>query len=314
MMVLARSACLLALVWFAVATPPIAQTSGSQDGVRHSRTRLIMLGTGNPAANPDRFGPATVILVDRTPYLVDAGVGVIRRWAAAIRKYDLGLMPWDLRTLFLTHLHSDHTLGYPELILTPWTLANDARRGTAHSALPPLRVFGPAGTRAMTDHVLAAYADDIRIRTGEGAEDAGGAGPVVDVTEIQPGMAFKDGNVTVTAFRVPHGTWKEAFGFRFVTPDKRIVLSGDTAFSPEVARECDGCDILVHEGGLATDASAYYRSFHTAAADVARIAKEARPGLLVLYHQRDANEEGLRVIRAAYAGRVVVANDLDLFQ
>jgi ribonuclease BN (tRNA processing enzyme) len=82
-----------------------------------------MLGTGNPSPNPDRFGPATVVLVDDVPYLVDSGVGVVRRWAAAIRANKLPSRPVDLRTAFITHLHTDHTLGLAELIFTPWTNA-----------------------------------------------------------------------------------------------------------------------------------------------------------------------------------------------
>ncbi len=268
-----------------------------------------MLGTGNPGANPDRFGPATVVLVDRVPYLVDAGAGVMRRWTAAIRKYSLELGPADLKTAFIRHLHTDHTLGYPDLIFTRWT---NARRGSAMSQT--LAVYGPNGLRAMTDHLIAAYREDIRIRTSAGGENAGASAPVIDVHEIDAGVVLKDANVTVTAFRVPHGTWAHAFGFTFVTPDKKIILSGDTAFSPEVARQCAGCDILVHEGGIANDDSAYFHAFHTNAEELGRLAEEAKPKLLVLYHQRDANDEGLRIIRARYHGRVVVANDLDLFQ
>jgi len=120
--------------------------------------------------------------------------------------------------------------------------------------------------------------------------------------------------VTVTAFAVPHGTWPHSFGFKFVTPDKKIVISGDTAYSPEVARQCDGCDILVHEGGIADDDSAYFHAFHTTAEELGRIARGARPKLLVLYHQRNANEAGVRIIRTFFSGPVVVANDLDLFE
>jgi ribonuclease BN (tRNA processing enzyme) len=125
-----------------------------------SRTHVVMLGTGNPNADPDRFGPATAIIVDSSVYLVDAGVGVVRRWTAAIRAHDLHFNAWDMRRLFITHLHSDHTLGYPDLILSSWTLESPQRE--------PLRVYGPRGTRAMTDHLLAAYVEDIDIRTRDG--------------------------------------------------------------------------------------------------------------------------------------------------
>jgi len=99
-----------------------------------SRTRVIMLGTGTPAADPERFGAAVVVLVDSTPYLFDMGDGVVRRWAAAIRSQGLPLAPSSLRTAFVTHLHSDHTLGYPDLILSSWTLERGPHR--------PLEIYG----------------------------------------------------------------------------------------------------------------------------------------------------------------------------
>jgi ribonuclease Z len=281
------------------------------------RTKLIMLGTGHPGANPDRFGPATVVLVDGIPYLVDVGVGVVRRWTAAVRKHQLPAASFQeaaaqLRIAFVTHLHTDHTLGYSDLIFTPWT---QRRVQGGVPGFPALEVFGPKGLRAMTDHLIAAYAEDVRIRLSEGGERPGGIAPVVNVHEIGAGVVFKDARVTVTAFNVPHGTWPQAFGYRFDTPDKRIVISGDTSPSATVAQQCGGCDILVHEGGrpTATGAdAAYARSFHTDAEGLARVANEAKPKLLVLYHQVDANEEGLRIIRSRYAGRIVVAEDLDL--
>ena len=137
---------------------------------------------------------------------------------------------------------------------------------------------------------VARHEDDVRIRTGPGGEQAGGPGPEVNAREIDAGVVFKDERVTVTAFRVPHGTWPHAFGFRFATPDKVIVFSGDTAFSEAIAEQCNGCDILVHEGGRANANDAYFRAFHTTAQELARIAVEARPKLLVLYHQRGENE------------------------
>ena len=125
---------------------------------------------------------------------------------------------------------------------------------------------------------------------------------------------YRDDRVTVDAFRVPHGKWEHAFGFRFRTPDKIIVISGDTAFSPTIAEHCNGCDILVHEGGITGDNSAYFRASHTSAEELVRVAATAKPKLLVLYHQRNANEDGLRIIRSGFQGPVVVATDLQVFE
>jgi ribonuclease BN (tRNA processing enzyme) len=278
---------------------------------RSSRTRVVMLGTGTPSADPDRFGPATVIIVDSTPYLVDFGVGVVRRWAAALRARVAPLNVWDLKTAFLTHLHSDHTLGFSELIFTSWTLEKGPRR--------PLEVYGPEGLGAMTGHLLAAYAADIRIRTDSGGELAGSPPPAVRVHEIQPGVIYRDSLVTVTAFLVHHGTWPQAFGYRFQTPDKDIVISGDAGPPSTIPAQCHQCDILIHEGGYVNARMGafgpYQRSFHTSADELAAIANQSHPKLLVLYHQPSGEEaERLNAIRARYRGAVVVAKDLDVFQ
>jgi ribonuclease Z len=124
---------------------------------------------------------------------------------------------------------------------------------------------------------------------------------------------YRDDRVTVDAFRVPHGKWEHAFGFRFRTPDKVIVISGDTAFTPAIAEQCNGCDILLHEGGF-SDNSAYFRESHTSAEELARVASAAKPKLLVLYHQRNANGDGVRIIRSGFQGPVVVASDLQVFE
>lgn len=276
-------------------------------GVRSGRTRVVMLGTGNPVADPDRFGPAMVVVVDSTAYLVDCGVGVVRRWAAAIRNGIGPFQPWDLRRVFITHLHSDHTLGYPDLILSSWTLERSQRE--------PLHVFGPTGTRAMTDALLRAYAEDIRVRTGPGGELAGSAAPKVDVHEITAGEVYHDALVRVTAFKVHHGTFPEAFGFRFQTPDRDIVISGDAAPPSSIPDQCHGCDILIHEGGFfhRDSGSEYQRQFHTSMEDLVEVARLARPKLLVMTHQPGNNESGLQFVREYYDGRVVVAHDLDVF-
>ena len=276
-----------------------------------SRTKLVMLGTGNPSPNPDRFGPATVVLVDDVPYLVDSGVGVVRRWAAAIRENKFSSRPADLKTAVITHLHTDHTLGLAELIFTPWT---NVPAGSP-AAVRPLEIFGPPGMTAMTRNLLAAYADDIRIRTSDGGSRAlsGSAGPLVNSHEVAAGEIYRDERVTVIAFNVTHGNWEHAYGYRFRTPDKTIVISGDTAYTPEIGRQCSGCDLLVHEGGF-NDDSSYFRAAHTNAEELARVAMEARPKRLILYHQRGDNEEGVRIIRSKFSGPVIVAKDLQVFE
>ena len=103
------------------------------------KTHVVLLGTGNPAPDPDRSGPATAIVVNGTAYLIDLGPGVVRRASAAFLEEGIqALEPTKLRVVFITHLHSDHTVGYPDLIFTPWTIGRRV----------PLEVYGPKGLQA----------------------------------------------------------------------------------------------------------------------------------------------------------------------
>jgi ribonuclease Z len=217
-----------------------------------------------------------------------------------------------LRVAFLTHLHSDHTLGLPDLMFSPWVLGRTT----------PLAVYGPPGTRAMVDHLRAAYAADVEIRLhgGEPSNKTGHGGVGHDVPA---GVVYRDALVTVTAFEVPHGRWPHAYGYRFDTPDRSVVISGDTRASDAVARACDGCDVLVHEvisaqhlAQRTPDWQAYHRLYHTLGPDLGDVATKARPKLLVLYHQIPTGfdeAELLGEVRSRYAGAVVSGRDLGVY-
>jgi len=275
-------------------------------------TQVVLLGTGTPNAEPDRWGSSVAVVVNGSPYLVDAGSGVVRRASAAHRNGVEGLEVKRLATLFLTHLHSDHTVGLPDLIFTPWTLEREA----------PLKVYGPAGTEEMATLISQAYREDVQVRI-EGLEPANTTGFQVQVTEIAPGVVFQDVNVKVTAFQVAHGDWAQAFGFRFETPDRVVVISGDTGPTDAVAEHCGGCDILVHE--VYSQAGfdrrlpvwqAYHAASHTSAPELGRIASRARPRLLVLTHQLlwgSTTDELLAEVRSTFDGPVVYGKDLDVF-
>ncbi|GAB3349410.1 MBL fold metallo-hydrolase [Lysobacter tyrosinilyticus] len=300
----------------ALATLLFVSTAGAAgDAANTQATRVVMLGTGTPNADPDHSGPATAIVVGNQAYLVDFGPGVVRRASAAARQHGIdALKPERLDLAFVTHLHSDHTTGYPDLIFTPWVLDRSG----------PLRVYGPPGLSAMTDHILAAYAEDIDIRL-HGGEPSNTGGHRVEAHEVKPGVAYRDEHVTVTAFAVPHGKWKYAYGYRFDTPDRRIVISGDTAPSDAVVRACDGCDVLIHEVISTSTFAArepewqrYHAAYHTRSRDLADIARRAKPKLLVLYHQLygkgGTDDDLIREIReAGYEGKVVSAQDLQVF-
>jgi ribonuclease BN (tRNA processing enzyme) len=233
---------------------------------------------------------------------------VRRARAAADRTQINALRPPSLTFLFLTHLHSDHTLGYPDLIFTPAVVG----RGK------PLEVFGPKGTQEMTDHLMAAWKKDMDVRIN-GLEHENANAYKVNVHEIDPGVVHKDGNVTVKAFLVKHATWDQAFGYRFEAGGRSIVVSGDTTPTPSIVEACSGCDVLVHEvycNPPAQGGSAYYKAAHTSAAELAEIATQAKPKLLVLYHQlfSGCTEAALlQQVQQKYAGAVVSAKDLDIY-
>jgi ribonuclease Z len=287
-----------------------------------TRTQIVMLGTGTPIPDPDRSGPAVAIIVDSVAYLFDAGAGVVRRASAAARNGITAFAPraaspqsqWAPRfdRVFLTHLHSDHTLGLADVIFTPWI---QGRR-------IPLDIYGPPGTSRLVNGILDGNAEDIAERiAASGGPSPEGWKSVVH--EISDGQVFQDARVTVTAFAVPHAGWKYAFGYRVQTPDRVIVLSGDARVNPNIAAQCRGCDVLIHEvysdAGFATlppVRQTYHAQAHTSATQLGDIATRAMPKLVILYHQLffgSSDETLLGEVRSRFAGRVVSAKDLDVY-
>ena len=269
-------------------------------------TRLVLLGTGTPVVDPDRSGPAVAVVVNEEAYLFDAGPGIVRRAAAAFAKGIPALDAVNLKRVFFTHLHSDHTAGYPDLILTPWVVGRRT----------PLEAYGPAGLKSMTHHILLAYQQDYDIRV-HGLEKLDPIGRTVNVHEIEPGVIYKDSAVTIEAFAVKHGSWPQAFGYRVRGPDRTIVISGDTIPTQSVIDACNGCDILLHEVYISSKSSRYMQAFHTSADELAKTANAAKPKLLVLYHQLYlggmTDEDLLSEIRKNYKGTVASGRDLDVY-
>ena len=280
-----------------------------------TQTQLILLGTGTPNADPERSGPSLAIVVGSNSYIVDFGPGVVRRASALSKQWGgkiEALNANNLKLAFLTHLHSDHTAGYADLILTPWVLGRNI----------PLEVYGPKGLTQMTEDLLEAYRSDISYRL-DGLEPANALGWQVNTHEITEGVVFQDDLIEVTAFKINHGSWDNAFGYRFVTPDKTIVISGDTRPSQNLIRYSEGADILVHEvysqAGFDKKTEVwkkYHASHHTSTFELGEIAKKTKPGLLVLHHILfwGANEEELLdEISQIYDGLVSVGSDMMIY-
>ena len=275
-------------------------------------TQLVILGSGTPNPNPERGGSAYAVIVDNTPYLVDFGPGTIRSFAALMPAWGGGMKEMDVTKIehaFLTHIHSDHTTGLSDLLLTPWIMGRENK----------LNLYGPKGLERMAWSLLDAYADDIDYRVN-GTQPSNGTGYQFNFTELADGVVFQDRNLMVEAFKVNHGDFEDAYGFRFTSKDKVIVFSGDTGPSKSLERYAKDADILVHEvysnaGFLkkTKDWQIYHKGHHTSTYEVGEIASRAKPKILVLSHilfwgadEQDILEE----TRTTFSGNIKIAEDL----
>src|SRR5688572_26539391 len=201
--------------------------------------RVTLLGTGVPIPSPDRFGPSTLVEAGGQRLLVDAGRG------ATIRLSQLGVPLGSVDALLLTHYHSDHTSGIPDLWLTGWLRSHFGTRKT------PFRVIGPTGAKELMSNLERAYACDIKIRIED--EKLPPAGIAVDVKEFTgDGIVYDQGGVKVIAFEVDHGdAIKPAYGYRIEYGGRVAVISGDTRYNENVIRYGAGADLLIHEVAIA---------------------------------------------------------------
>ena len=300
-----------------VATPVAAQRRFSDRHVCSPEQRetgcLIVLGSGMPVPDPERAGPAYAFVYRDLTLLFDAGAGVMRRVAAA------GLPIDGFSGVFLTHLHSDHTLGLPDVLLTTWVMG---RRGA-------MAVHGPAGTDRLTQGILTAWRDDIAVRTnGLERGQPGGHDAAVRIIAADGGLVYDSLGVRVTAIPVPHGEWPSAFAYLIETPTRRVVLSGDAAPNPTLIAAARGADVLVHEtypsvrlrpedrpGGEAWPA--YMRSVHTSDEEVGALAAKAGIRQVVLAHIVRMGGTDAELIagvrRGGFRGALAIARDLDVY-
>ena len=278
-----------------------------------SETKLIILGSGTPNPDPERYGSGYAIVVNESAYIVDFGPGIVRRISAMSPTWGGDFPSMELQninTAFLTHIHSDHSGALADLILTPWIMGRDT----------PLKLYGPSGLGAMSKNITEAYIDDINYRL-YGSQPANELGFKTNVTEIvDDGSIYKDKNIEVIAFKNNHGDFKNSFGFLFITDDKRILFSGDTAVSANLKKYGNDLDILVHEVfssetfvNKTKDWQIYHQAHHTSSIDLGIIADELQPKKLVMSHILfwGASEESiLKDIRVNFSGQAIIAKDL----
>jgi ribonuclease Z len=256
--------------------------------------RVTLLGTGTPFPNADRFGSAILVEVAGKKLLFDCGRGVV------IRLTQAQISPKDIDGLFLTHLHSDHVVGIPDLWLSGWFLGRNR----------PLQIWGPVGTHSMAEHLAQAFGFDIRIR--QAAPDLLPAkGVTLDAKEVAQGEIYNDASTRVSAFLVDHGTVKPAFGYRVDSAGHSVVISGDTKFCQNLVDFAKGTDCLIHvawSAGWKNPTAPSERSI-ASAEDAGRVFAIVKPKLGVVYHYKD--KEGLSdAVRKEYNGPFVIAKDL----
>jgi ribonuclease Z len=261
---------------------------------RSDGMRVTLLGTGTPFPNTERFGSAILVEVAGKKLLFDCGRGVV------IRLTQAEIDPKEIDGLFLTHLHSDHVVGIPDLWLSGWFLGRDR----------PLPMWGPSGTRSMAKHLVQAFAYDISIRRAA-PDPLPAKGVEIDAKEIEQGEIYNDGLARVSGFLVDHGTVKPAFGYRVDSAGHSVVISGDTKFCQNLVDFARGADCLIHaawSAGWKNPTPPSKRSI-ASAEDAGRAFAIVKPKLGVVYHYKD--EEGLwEAVRKEYQGPLVIGKDL----
>jgi ribonuclease Z len=312
-MMMPRYALALLLAMLSGMTHGPARAEAADEGL----FRVTLLGTGIPVPQPDRFGPATLVEAGGQVLLFDAGRG------AAIRLFQLGIPLSKVGPLFLTHFHSDHTVGIPDIWLSGWLGGPWARRIT------PFRVVGPTGTKELMANLERAYAADIRVRMADEKYPAEGIEVIADEF-AGGGVIYDREGVRVTAFEVDHGDLiKPAFGYRVDFKGRSVVLSGDTRFNENVIKFGTGADLLIHEVAavrpelLKDKQVERVMAHHTSPQEAGTVFSRAAPKLAVYTHLVMLARPGVKALtieelvaqtRETYQGPLVVGEDLMAFE
>lgn len=256
--------------------------------------KVILLGTGTPFLSAERFGTAILVEADGQKLLFDCGRGAVLRLAEA------GIKPSAVDFLFLTHLHSDHVVGIPDLWLTGWFLG---RQGA-------LEIKGPTGTRDLVTHLKQAFSADVAGRKAP-PEYLPASGAEINGENIHQGVEYDRSGLRVTAFLVDHLNIKPALGYRVDYQGHSVVISGDTRFSENLVHFATATDCLMHVAWLAGSRDSTPQSMRSLASaeDAGRVFAAVKPKLAVVYHYKD--EQGIvEAVRSEYRGPLVIARDL----
>jgi ribonuclease Z len=243
-----------------------------------SSIKITLLGTGAPVPSIERFGPSILVEAGGQKLLFDCGRG------AAQRLWQLKIPLGQIDALFLTHLHSDHVVGIPDVWLTSWIPAVYGRRDS------PFQVFGPGGTKDMMENLVKAFSWDITTRSKE--KNKADSGALVNTTDIKEEFIWQKNGVKVTPFTVRHSEFIDsALGYRIDYAGHSVILSGDTRYSENLIRHAKGADVVIHEVAAANEHSMQTSplinqilGFHTSPEDAGKVFEQIKPKLAVYSH------------------------------
>ena len=272
-----------------------------------NKLKVTLLGTGTPRPKSDRYGASTLVEAGEDKFIFDCGRCTLQRL------FESGTVLKQANKLFLTHLHSDHTVGIPDLWLTPWIYG----RWT-----DPFHVWGPVGTKNMMTKLQEAWEFDTHIRPVHDLLPPEGAKIVPH--EMKEGVVYENNGVRITAFEVDHRPIQPSYGYRIDYEGKAVVLSGDTAFSDNLIKFAKNVDLLIHNVGAAHEdelkASERYRNImtlHTSPEEAGEVFKRTNPKLSVYTHMvllKVTKEEIVERTRKIYTGPLEIGEDLMTFE
>jgi ribonuclease Z len=265
---------------------------------------ITLLGTGGPPPNIERFGPSTVIETQGRYFVFDVGRG------ATIRLQQAGIPLNKIEQVFLTHLHSDHISGLSDLWLTSWIWQRQSK----------MNVFGPDGTKDFANHLEHAFSEDIRLRTFNSNLNKDYSKLIVKESSLDNIIVYQNHDIKITAFRVNHGVVKQAYGYKFESGGRKIIISGDTTYSENLIKHAKNADVLIHEIAAASpvllDRNTRLRkimTYHTTPEQLSRSLIKIQPKYTILNHVLlfgITEKKVLAKLKSNYDGQLYIGKDL----